>query len=90
MQKLLFTCAVVAVLAVSCVQAKIYDRKSSDPYSTDRGTEHKWNTRQYNQTQDPVQPAETSADQRTERLGGGYSTGYGSSSVSVSIVAVIA
>lgn len=59
---------------------------SSDPYPADRATEHKWNTRQYNQTQQPpqdvVQPAESSADQRTERLGG-YSTGYGSS-VSVS------
>lgn len=71
-KKVFLPCA-VALLALACiVQAK------SDPYSTDRGTDPKWNTRQYNQTQDPVQPAETSADQRTERLGGYSSTGYGS------------
>lgn len=76
-KKVFLPCA-VALLALACiVQAKIYERKS-DPYSTDRGTDPKWNTRQYNQTQDPVQPAETSADQRTERLGGYSSTGYGS------------
>lgn len=61
-------------------------RFSPDPYSTD----YKWNTRntQYNQTQAPpqenLQAAETTADQRTERLGG-YSTGYGGGGSSLSV-----
>lgn len=79
---ILYSAAVIALAGITA--AKIYDRKATEPYSSDR--EYKWNTRSTNLTQpDPVVPAESTADQRTERLGGYPSSGYGSS-ISVSTV----